>query len=158
MQTYLKRLEHLLSDGRPFLLGALPCIADFSAAQSIWFMHRAPPIAAMLSGFAKVEHWYAQVQAFGHGAPTSMTSDEAIEVAARGERVPLAFVPEPGLNAGDEVTVTPTDYAYDPVPGKLVGLGPNEVVIERSDARAGSVQVHFPRIAFQIRKPAPVAA
>ena len=155
MQTDLKRLEHLLSDGRPFLLGALPCIADFSAAQSIWFMHRAPPIASLLGGYPKVSHWYAQVHAFGHGTSAPLTSSEAITIAAAGERVPLSFVPEPDLSAGDAVTVTPSDYAYDPVAGTLVGLGPNEVVIARTDARAGLVHVHFPRIAFQIKKPKP---
>jgi glutathione S-transferase len=156
LKTYLTRLEHLLSDGRPFLLGALPCIADFSAAQSVWFMHLAPPIAAMLGAFPRVGHWYAQVIAFGHGKLTKMTSGEAIEAAAAGGHVPLSFIPEAGLDAGDEVTVTPTDYAHDPVAGKLVGLGQHEVVIERTDPRAGKVHVHFPRIAFQIKKTAPV--
>jgi len=153
--TYLTRLEHLLSDGRPFLLGALPCIADFSAGQSIWFMHLAPPVAATLGSFPKVQHWYAQLKAYGHGTFTEISSTEAIAVAKAGAHVPLSFTPEPGLSAGDEVTVTPTDYAYDPVAGRLVGLAPNEIVIARTDERAGTVHVHFPRIAFQIKKPQP---
>jgi len=51
--------------------------------------------------------------------------------------------------------VTPSDYAHDAVAGTLVGLSPQEVVIERRDERAGTVHVHFPRIAFQIKKPQP---
>ena len=155
LHTYLARLEHLLADGRPFLLGALPCIADFSAGQSVWFMHLAPPIAALLEAYPKVEGWYRRVNAFGQGTYTKMTGAEAIAVAAAGAHAPLAFVPEAGLAEGDEVTVTPTDYAHDPVTGTLVGLGPNEVVVARTDERAGRVQVHFPRIAFQIKKTTP---
>lgn len=152
LQTYLARLEHLLDDGRPFLLGALPCIADFSAGQSVWFMHLAPPIAAMLDAFPKLQAWYGRVEAFGHGTELAMVSTEAIRIAAEGMHAPLSFEFEAGLEPGDHVTVTPTDYAHDPVAGRLVGLGPQEVVIARTDERAGNVHVHFPRIAFQIKK------
>lgn len=153
--AYLTRLEHLLHDGQPFLLGALPSIADFSAAQSIWFIRLAPPVAEVLEAYPKVRAWYARVDAFGTGTFTKMTPFEAIDVAARGERAPLSFTAEPGLAQDDEVTVTPTDYAHDPVAGRLVGLSEREVVIARTDARAGTVHVHFPRIGFQIKKSQP---
>jgi glutathione S-transferase len=152
LHTYLARLEQMLGDGRPFLLGALPCIADFSVAQSIWFMRLAPPIAVVLDAFPKLRAWYQRVNGFGQGHFTKMTSAEAIAVAATGELAPIAFAPEPGLARGDQVTVTPTDYAHDPVAGELVGLGPHEVVVARTDERAGTLHVHFPRIAFQIRQ------
>ena len=154
LNTYLARIENLLADGRPFLLGAQPCIADFSTVQSVWFIKRAPPVATVLEPFARLQAWYERVAAFGHGSATPMTSTEAIAVAAAGSHAPVSFTAEPGLEAGDEVTVTPTDYAHDAVAGRLVGLGPDEVVIERSDERAGTLHVHFPRIAFQIKKQA----
>ena len=56
-----------------------------------------------------------------------------------------------GFEAGQAVTVTPTDYGCDPTPGTLVGLSADEVVIRRSDERAGTVHVHFPRAGFQIK-------
>jgi glutathione S-transferase len=152
LHTYLARLEHLLDDGRPFLLGALPSIADFSAAQSVWFIRLAPPIATLLDAYPRLQGWYRQVNAFGHGDAVSMTSAQAIEVAAQGMLAATSFNAEAGLAEGDEVSVTPTDYAHDPVVGRLVGLDPQEVVIERTDARAGTVHVHFPRIGFQIKK------
>ncbi len=153
--TYLARLEHMLHDGQPFLLGALPSIADFSAAQSIWFIRLAPPVAAVLEAYPKLRAWYERVNAFGQGSFTKMTGAEAIAVAAQGAHAPLSFTAEPGLAQGDEVTVTPTDYAHDPVAGRLVGLSAQEVVIARTDERAGTVHVHFPRIAFQIKKSQP---
>lgn len=153
--TYLARIEHLLADGRPFLLGALPSIADFAAAQSVWFIHLAPPVAAVLEAYPTVEAWYQRVRAFGQGTFTKMKSAEAIEVAAGSTPVGLTFTAEPGLALGDDVTVTPTDYALDTVAGRLVGLSTREVVIARTDERAGTVHVHFPRIAFQIKKQQP---
>jgi len=152
LHTYLGRLEHLLDDGRPFLLGALPSIADFSAAQSVWFIRLAPPVATLLEAYPRLQAWYQKVSGFGRGEFTMMSSAEAIAVAAQGMTAATSFVAETGLAEGDEVTVTPTDYAHDPVIGRLVGLGPQEVVIARSDERAGTVHVHFPRIAFQIKK------
>lgn len=153
LQTYLMRLDELLEDGRPFLLGPLASIADFSAAQSIWFMHLAPPIAALLDAHPKVSAWYARIEALGQGTPSKTSAAEAIAIAAQGSRVPVAFTPEPGLAEGDEVTVTPADYAHDEVAGRLVGLSRHEVVVARDDSRAGTVHVHFPRIGFQISKP-----
>ena len=152
LQAYLARLETMLADARPFLLGALPCIADFSAAQSIWFVRRAPTIAAQLAPYARVLAWYERVAAFGHGESTRCSAEEAIEVsaAARGH-APTAVAPHGPFAAGDLVTVTPFDYAYDDVAGELVGLDGDEVVIARTDARAGRVHVHFPRIGFHVK-------
>lgn len=152
LNTYFARIESMLADGRPFLLGALPSIADFSTAQSVWFIKRAPPVATILEPFSCLQAWYERVAAFGHGRPTPMTSLEAIAVAATGSPAALSFEAEAGLEEGDAVTVTPTDYAHDAVAGRLVGLGPDEVVVARSDARAGQLHVHFPRINFQIRQ------
>ena len=153
--TYLDRLEHMLADGRPFLLGALVSIADFSAAQSIWFIRMAPPIAELLAPYRKLVAWYERIEAVGHGSSTRMTSSEALQIAAAaGTHAPSEFDATQGFAAGDEVLVTPIDYAHDPVAGRLVGLDAGEVVVERTDARAGTVHVHFPRVGFQIRKPA----
>ncbi len=151
LHAYLGRLEQLLADDRPFLLGALPAIADFSAAQSIWFLRLAPPIAECLSAYPKVTGWFEKVAAFGHGSMSPSTSDAAIAEAAAGRRAPVAFEAEPGLAKGQSVSVTPTDYAHDAVVGELVGLGRRRVVVSRHDDRAGTVHVHFPRIGFQIK-------
>jgi len=51
--------------------------------------------------------------------------------------------------------VTPLDYAHDASVGRLVGLGHDDVVIERTDPRAGTLHVHFPRIGFHVKKTVP---
>ena len=152
LPTYAGWLERQLVDGRSWLLGKEPCIADFSVAQSIWFMRRAPPIAAELAAFSRLLAWYERVQALGHGTSVPMSSAEALEVSARAKDHAVVSVAKgQAFDSGAEVTVTPTDYAADPVAGRLVGLDGEEVVIVRQDARAGRVQVHFPRIGFQIK-------
>jgi glutathione S-transferase len=152
VNAYATRLEAMLADSRPFLLGALPSIADFSAAQSIWFMRRAPPVAKHLEPYARVLAWYGRVAGFGHGRPEPMSSARAIELA-RGSSgfAPSAVLAGAGLEAGTQVGVTPSDYAFDEVAGALVGLDGSEVVVERHDERAGTVHVHFPRIGFHVK-------
>ena len=152
--TYLERLEHMLADGRPFLLGALVSIADFAVAQSIWFVRLAPPVAELLRPYGKVVAWYERIEAGGHGNPARMPSDEALRIAASAkEHAPTEIDATQGFAAGDEVLVAATDYAHDSVCGRLVGLDAGEVVVERDDARAGTVHVHFPRVGFQVKKP-----
>jgi hypothetical protein len=48
----------------------------------------------------------------------------------------------------------PVDSGLDPVRGELVNASADEIVIRRSDPRAGTVHVHFPRFGFQLLKPA----
>ena len=124
VNTYAARLEAMLGDSRPFLLGALPSIADFSAAQSIWFMRRAPPVARHLEPFARVLAWYERVAAL---RPRPARAD----VERRGDRArarqassfaPCAVAAGAGPEAGAQVGVTPSDYAFDEVVGTLVGL------------------------------------
>lgn len=153
LHSHLGRLENMLADGRAFLLGAASSIADFSVAQSVWFIRRSPPIAALLADYPKLVAWYERVNAFGQGTASKMSAEAAIEIAASaGSHAPTRIDADAGFAEGDDVTVTPTDYAHDPVAGQLVGLTPTEVVVERTDDRAGRLHVHFPRIGFQIKK------
>lgn len=150
--AYLDRLDAMLGDGRPYLLGAVPCIADFSATQSIWFVRRAPPVATILADYPDVMRWHERVAAFGQGDSTPMGSDEAIALAARTTSfAPTAVAAGQPFAPGDPVRIAAADYAHDEILGTVVGLGHDEVVIERSDARAGTVHVHFPRIGFHVK-------
>ena len=152
LHVYAGRLETMLGDSRPFLLGALPSIADFSAAQSIWFVRRAPPLAKHLEPFAHVAIWYERVAAFGHGHSEPLSAAAAIELARTASGfAPCTVAPDAGIEAGTHVGVVAADYAHDEVAGKLVGLDADEVVVERRDDRAGTVHVHFPRIGFHVK-------
>jgi glutathione S-transferase len=152
LQTYLAWLESHLADGRPCLMGGAASIADFSVAQCLWFVHRAPPVVGIFEAFPNVSAWFERISAIGHGSPSKLGSDEALHIAAAGRsHAPTEVAPGLGFDAGAAVTVAATDYGRDPVAGVLVGLSRDEVVIERRDERAGTVHVHFPRIGFQIK-------
>lgn len=57
-----------------------------------------------------------------------------------------------GIALGDEVEVAADDYALEPSTGRLVHCGVDELAIERTDARAGTVVVHFPRINYMVQR------
>jgi glutathione S-transferase len=153
LRTHLATLNAQLADGRPFLFGAEPAIADFSVAHCIWYVRRAPPMAGVLEPFADVQRWFEQVAAFGHGEFTPLQSGDAVALAASApSHAPAAVGTGLGFEAGQAVTVNAIDYGCDPVSGTLVGLSETEVVLRRSDERAGTVHVHFPRAGFQIKQ------
>lgn len=153
LRQQLAAFDAQLADGRPFLFGADASIADFAVAHCVWYVHRGGPVAAIVEPFALVRAWLQRVEAFGHGRPRKMSSAEAL-AAASGADGHAATAVEPGLGfePGQRVNVAPTDYGIDPVAGELVGLTADEVVVRRTDERAGTVHVHFPRAGFQLKK------
>lgn len=153
LRQQMAAFDAQLADGRPFLFGADASIADFAVAHCVWYVHRGGPVAAIVEPFALVRAWLQRVEAFGHGRPQKMSSAEAL-AAASGADGHAATAVEPGLGfePGQRVNVAPTDYGIDPVAGELVGLTADEVVVRRTDERAGTVHVHFPRAGFQLKK------
>ncbi len=150
LQGYLASLDAQLADGRPWLLGFEASIADFAVAHCCWYLRRAGALAEIIP--AQLSAWLDRVLAFGHGSFEPLSSEQALAVAkAATAHAPAAVQPGLGFEAGQAVTVTPTDYGMDPVAGTLVGLSADEVVLARHDERAGRLHVHFPRRGFQIK-------
>jgi glutathione S-transferase len=149
----LGQFERQLSDGRSFLLGSDATIADFSFFHPLWFIQRATAVAGFLSAWPRTMHWMQRISAIGHGTPAALSSTEALEIARKGEMAAPGTEanPAPGpCLVGTSVTVAPTDYGIDPVAGELVAEYTNEWIIKRTDPRAGTVHVHFPRAGYQI--------
>jgi glutathione S-transferase len=156
LQAHLAAIDAQLAHAGPWLFGAAPSIADFSIAHCLWFIQRATPVAQLLDNFPAVGPWLSRVLAIGHHRSEAMDSAEAIRLAATAAgHAPAAVASGLGFEAGQAVTVAATDYGADPVAGTLVGLSADEVVLRRSDERAGTVHVHFPRFGFQIKKNLP---
>lgn len=153
LRGHLAAIAAQLSQGGPWLFGAAPCIADFSVGHCLWFIRRAEPVAALLDDYPSIGPWLDRLFAIGHHQSALMSSSDALALAAAaGGHAPTAVEPGLGFEAGQAVTVAATDYGSDPVAGTLAGLSTSEVVIRRHDDRAGTVQVHFPRFGFQIKK------
>jgi glutathione S-transferase len=159
-QLYAQLLAHTalmeaqLADGRSFLQGPRAGLADITAYFVI-FMVRGflAEAGKLLAQFVRLQAWETRVRAIGHGQPVALDSVQALEVA-RGSRPAPGRGVDPsdrqGLQTGQLVTVTPSDYGKVPVTGTLVTLDLHEVAIRREDERAGEVVVHFPRIGYDV--------
>ena len=79
-KSYLRRLSDMLDD-KPFLLGEVPCIADFAAYHPLWYTRRIDALKELLELTPAVLDWMDRMADIGHGESTPMTSAEAIEVA-----------------------------------------------------------------------------
>ena len=157
LHAYLQQLDAQLAAqhqvGQGYLFGAAPCIADFSAAHPLWFIRRAAPMAHILVPYGALSAWLDRVLAIGHHQSDRLDSAAAVALAAAtNQHAPVSVAPGLGFEAGQAVSVSATDYGQDPVAGTLVGLSAGSVVLQRTDARAGRLQVHFPRMGFQIKK------
>jgi glutathione S-transferase len=149
-----RRLEAMLADGRDYLQGPAPTIADFSLSHIFWFLFIAPPVAEVFAGFPRLAAWNARMASIGHGEVTRMKAAEAIALAAASQSVAQVDISGDchGCRAGERVSVMPTDTGQDPVEGELVISTANEIAVRRTDERAGTVMVHFPRVGFQLRR------
>jgi glutathione S-transferase len=155
VNSHLVWLAETLSDGRQFILGRDPCAADLSAYHPIWFARQngGPEITELIGFPDIVDLWYARVAALGHGKHTDMTPDEAISVAHVNQpSEPDGWSPEAhdvGLQRGDWVSVTPDDYG-NPVHGTILAWTADEIAIRHEDPSIGKVNVHFPRVGFDV--------
>jgi glutathione S-transferase len=150
LAVYLSRLEAVLANDA-FLMGKAPSIADFSAYHLLWFLKLLAP--EPLAGFPAVRTWMDRIAGIPDAEHTPTEAEEALRICCESPTgfEPVApFVEVNGVQRGRRVAVRTTDYGRDPVEGLLVGSSANEVVVERSDPRAGTVYVHFPRLGYEV--------
>jgi glutathione S-transferase len=154
-RSYLRRLANML-DEQPFLLGAAPCVADFSAYHPLWFSRVVnPAMAGILDATPGVVAWMDRLAALGHGHLSKFTATEAIAVAAAAEPAPLdedLFQDEHGIALGSRVTVAADAFGTEPTEGILRAATRTRYTLERDDDRAGRLHVHFPRIGFVLKE------
>jgi len=154
LRAAIAMLDAMLVDGRPFLLGDTPSVADLAPYHSLWFVvDRGGVTIPPLTEYPRVTAWMARVKAIGYGKPTDLSSADAIDMARNGKPAVTgaADANDPaGRKPGMKVSVTPDDTGRDPVVGELVTSSAREIVIRRTDDRAGTVHVHFPRLGFVV--------
>ena len=162
-KSYLRRLSDMLDD-QPFLLGQVPCIADFSAYHPLWFTRvRTPVMADILQLTPAVLDWMDRMQAIGNGSMEKFDSVGAIAAAAAA--VPMAvghglltdstFQDEHGIPLGSRVTITAESFGPEPTEGELMAATRMHYTLSRTDDRAGALHVHFPRIGYVLKAVAP---
>ncbi|HUD34082.1 MAG TPA: glutathione S-transferase family protein [Variovorax sp.] len=153
-KSYLRRLSDMLDD-KPFLLGEVPCIADFSAYHPLWYTRRIDALKDILELTPAVLDWMDRMADIGHGESTPMTSAEAIEVARTATPHTLlsdsTFQDDHGIPLGSQVTVRAETFGPEETAGELVAASRMHYTLRRTDARAGTLDVHFPRIGYVLK-------
>jgi glutathione S-transferase len=144
----------MLADGRAFLTGPVPSLADCSLYNPVWFIReRLSPAASPLDRLPAIVAWSERMKAFGGGKRSDLPAAEALEIARAAKPAPASVdAHDPsGLKVGQKLSVTPDDTGKVPVTGTLVGLTADRISIARSDERVGEVVVHFPRAGFLVQ-------
>ncbi len=145
-----------LSHGRDFLL-VEPGLPDVLVYYLVWFLRgRWEGSDGFMSEFPALEAWEARMKAIGHGEPSDMDSQEALDIAKdSAPQTPQAGDPrdpqeiEPGMS----VSVVPDGDGGDPpVTGTVQSVSRDSIAILRSDDRIGQVCVHFPRVGYRVAK------
>ena len=158
-KSYLRRLANML-EGQDFLLGSAPCVADFAAYHPLWFTVKCvPAMADILNATPAVQAWMGRLAAIGHGQMEKSSATESIAAAAQsagttapfGHDADLTFQDEHGIPLGSQVTISAEVFGQEPTTGELVAATRTRFTLKRVDERAGTVQVHFPRIGYVLK-------
>jgi glutathione S-transferase len=151
LRANLDLLERQLEDGRSFVQGDSPGLADLAAYHPHMMLSVIPSGKQLIDALEHVPAWMERVAAIGHGSRSELDSAEAIAVARDADPAPF---PEPtsqktdasdGIELGESVLVLPEEVGSGAVPGELVIDDVHEIAVRRHSERAGDVVVHFPR-------------
>ena len=156
-KNYLHRINSMLQ-GQNFLFGAQPCVADFAVYHPLWFtQERTPALAGIFDTTPDVKEWMARMKAIGHGASEPCSAEEALQSAHQATPNTLSgdvFQDEHGIPLGSQVVVAADNFGLEPTEGQLVAATQTHYTLRRTERRAGTVHVHFPRVGFTLKKAA----
>ena len=154
MDVQFPRVENMLGAGHPYLLAEQPQLVDFAVYHGFWFLSAMPvDCSAALDTFPRIRRWMQRIRSIGHGKSEDMSSQQALQIAARSTPAParqsVASSFDPPL--GFDVAIRPEDYATAEIVGKLYCTDRDEVALLRADPSLGDVVVHFPRVGYVMR-------
>ena len=153
-RAHLAWIDAQLCDERTWIAGDQPSLCDVNAYMNVWYVRAHLDDADdLLAEYDHVRCWAARLRAVGHGSRTDMSSQDALEIAARAtpQTEELSDPDDPnGRKPGDMVEIMPDDYGKIRVSGQIVALSAQHIAIRRRDAVAGEVVVHFPRAGFLV--------
>ena len=154
VRPQIAAVESMLADGRAWIAGDAPTVADLAVYHALWFITaRTDRLAHELAPYGRIRDWMVKVRAFGHGTLTPITAQDAIAEARAAEpEAARPSTPQPeDPKPGDRVRLRADDYGKDPVEGELVFIDDREIAIRRIDPVAGAMVVHFPRLGYDLR-------
>lgn len=148
-------LEAQLADGRGFLAGETPGLADIQAWPFVWMARGAfgDLAAELLDDLTAVVAWEARMKTVGEGRRRAIAAAEAL-TEARAAVPATAVKVDPRdpqrLRPGQTVEVAPDDTRRGTVRGEVVVATAGEIAVRRRDDAVGEVVVHFPRLGYRV--------
>jgi len=154
-KSYLRRMSDML-DEWPYLLGEQASIADFAAYHPLWFTRtRTPAMAGVLDATPAVLTWMDRMASIGHASFEKCSAADALALAAASQPIAVhdeVFQDEHGIALGSQVTINSENFGLEPTHGELLAATRMHYTLRRTDERAGTVHVHFPRIGYILKK------
>lgn len=151
IKAHAALLAEYLADGRSFLEGEAPGLADAAAYYNFWFIRSfCPGIADRFDDISGFDAWYARVGAIGHGDRSNMIPADALSEAKAGEPEPLDILPSDESLRGRTVALSATDYGRDPIVGIFAGSTHSSLSVLREDPELGAIAVHMPRLGYSV--------
>jgi glutathione S-transferase len=148
LRANLDLLERQLADGRAFLLGEAPSLADLSAYHPLPIARLHAAFKGLLEPCPRLRAWMDRIAAIGHGKREELDAKEAIAIARDATPAPPTAEPvslPEGLAWGRRVAVMAEEPGSGMVVGELQPSDVHEIAIRRRSERAGELVVHFPR-------------
>lgn len=155
LERRLGRLEAMLGDGRPYLLGLRPGVADLAVRHPVWYLRENLPEQIDRARHPALVAWMERLDAIGHGERIEASPVQALAAARDAspagpdEANPTAR--ELSGWIGRRIRVAAEDWGSDPIEGILAACDSGRVSLARSDAQLGELMVHFPVEGFEIR-------
>ncbi|MEQ8558461.1 MAG: glutathione S-transferase [Henriciella sp.] len=143
--------------GGQWIIGMKPGLVDVHVFMNPWFMEQNVPdfLETCFKTAPRAKDWYERMKEIEGQTPETITGEQAIEIAcnaaprlkaAKTEGELQEFVP------GEHVAVAPDDYGRDWVEGEIVIATPERIILHRHDEQAETINIHFPRTGFMVRR------
>ena len=141
-----------------FLFGTEPCVADFAAYHPLWFTRRVVPLMdSIFDATPAVLEWMDRIEALGQGA-SKIQRGRRDHRGGRGRTHAAAgryFSGRARHCTGQaRVQIAAESFGTEVTEGELLAATRTRYTLRRTDPRAGTVHVHFPRIGYVLKKAA----
>jgi glutathione S-transferase len=147
-------IDRQLADGRRFLVGERPGLADIHAWAVLNFTRNSMPVTNdLLQDCQHLPPWEQRMVDLGEGDRVASFAADAFEAARDAipqggvlvdSKDPLQLAPR------QKVVVSATGSDRGDSHGTLVGLGVDEIVIDPGNTELGTLHVHFPRYGYRV--------
>lgn len=141
-----------------YIISTKPGMVDVHAHMNVWFVAQRVPefVEECFGGAPRTKAWFERLNDASGPDPEEIDAMHALEIAeAAGPRLVATSADgrEPqSLVSGEPVAVAPDDYGKDWVEGTLVHADAQRVIIARSTQTLGTINVHFPRAGYLVRR------